>query len=92
MSGLAYDTWQNYKQWTWFYFIFLCFLFYFSYYIYIYIFYFSLFLDLDKRCDVTLYVTATTYNRDIISITVTQLYDIKKDIQDSKIDSIVIIC
>ena len=69
-------------------------LFYFSYiiYIYIYIYYFSLFLDLDKRCDVTLYVTATTYNRDMISITVIQSYNIEKDIQDSKIDSIVIIC
>ena len=65
-------------------------LFYFSYIIYIY--YFSLFLDLDKRCDVTLYVTATTYNRDMISITVIQSYNIEKDIQDSKIDSIVIIC
>ena len=68
----------------------LGFILFFLYYIYIY--YFSLFLDLDKRCDVTLYVTATTYSRDMISITVIQSYNIERNIQDSKIDSIVIIC
>jgi len=69
----------------------LDFILFFSFFfiLFLVLFYFYLFSNLDKKCDVTSYITAITHDKGVTPITVTQSCDIEKDIQGSEIDNVI---